>query len=216
MGKAHEYIPALGYDWLTGFYDLTIRVTMPERRFRNRLIENLSLKKGDRVLEFGFGTGQNLLLAKKRLQQTEIVGLDIDPRVKSIAERKLARENLEIPLFLYDGKVFPFADDYFDTVYSSLVFHQLDLATKGQCLKEIARVLRPNGLLVIGDWGKPKSRLMRFPFYVIQLLDGFATTNDNVRGLMPVFMKKAGFRNVEETSYLNTAVGVYCFYRGNK
>lgn len=216
MSKAQEYIPALGHDWLTGFYDLTIKITMPEKRFRNRLINELSLEKGGKVLEFGFGTGQNLILAKKICGDIEILGLDIDSKVRAIAERKIEKENLTIPLFLYDGGVFPFENNSFDKIYSSLVFHQLDTATKKNCLREIRRVLRPKGLLVIGDWGKPKSRLMRIPFYAIQLLDGFETTDDSVKGRLPEFMAGSGFIDIEETSHINTAVGVYCFYKGIK
>ncbi len=29
-----EFIPALGYNWLTNFYDATIKLTMPEKKFR--------------------------------------------------------------------------------------------------------------------------------------------------------------------------------------
>ena len=216
MSKNQEYIPALGYAWLTGFYDSAVKITMPEKKFRRRLIDELALEKTDKVLEFGFGTGQNLILAKQRLNEAEIVGLDVDPKVKAIAERKIERENLTIPLFLYDGEVFPFDDASFDKVYSSLVFHQLAAIVKKRCLREIKRVLKPSGSLIIGDWGKPKSKLMRFAFYGVQLLDGFETTDDNVKGLLPEFMKESGFRNVEEVGFINTSVGAYCFYRGLK
>ncbi len=216
MSEKQKYISALGYDWLTGFYDLAVKIMMPEKKLRCRLIDELALEKNDKVLEFGFGTGQNLILAKQRLNEAEIAGLDIDPKVKSIAERKIKRENLEIPLFLYDGGVFPFADDSFDKVYSSLVFHQLETGTKKRCLREIKRVLKPLGKLIVGDWGKPKSKLMRFAFYGIQILDGFKTTDDNVKGLLPGFMTECGFRNVEEIGYLNTSVGAYCFYKADK
>ena len=216
MSENREYIPALGYDWLTGFYDLAVKLTMPEKKLRRRLIDALTLEKTDRVLEFGFGTGQNLILAKQSSNDAEIVGLDIDPKVKAIAERKLKKANLTVPLFLYDGESFPFEDASFDKVYSSLVFHQLETAVKKSCLREIGRVLKPAGSLVIGDWGKPKSKLMRVAFYGIQLLDGFKTTDDNVKGRLPEFMTESGFRSVEETGFINTRVGAYCFYRGVK
>ena len=85
---------------------------------------------------------------------------------------------------MYDGNTLPFEDKSFDKVYSSLVFHQLDSVTKLKCLLEINRILKPEGELIIGDWGKAKTKWMRFSFYLVQLLDGFKTTNDNVNGLM--------------------------------
>jgi ubiquinone/menaquinone biosynthesis C-methylase UbiE len=65
MTDQKNFIPALGYDWLTGFYDLAIKLTMPEKKIRQRLIDELTLDD-KKVLEFGFGTGQNLILAKQK------------------------------------------------------------------------------------------------------------------------------------------------------
>jgi len=57
---------------------------------------------------------------------------------------------------------------------------------------------------------------MRIAFYTVQILDGFETTNDNVNGLLPNFIKDAGFTDVEETSFLNTKIGTYSYYKANK
>ncbi|WP_211047391.1 class I SAM-dependent methyltransferase [Lutibacter sp. B1] len=131
-------------------------------------------------------------------------------------KRSLEKKEIEIRLDLYDGTVFPYKDNTFDKIVSSLVFHQLDKQTKNSCLNEIFRVLKPNGELIIGDWGEAKSKLMRIRFYIVQLLDGFKTTKDNVEGLIPNYMINAGFKNVEELSYINTKIGSYCYYKGNK
>ena len=77
-------------------------------------------------------------------------------------------------------------------------------------------MLKPNGQLVIGDWGRARTILMRIAFYTVQILDGFETTNDNVNGLLPNFIKDAGFTDVEETSFLNTKIGTYSYYKANK
>lgn len=214
--KKKNYIPALGYDWLTGMYDLTIKLTMPEKKFRNRLIKEVAPKPDEKILEFGFGTGQNLILGVQKSSKSNFSGLDIDPKVKLITEKKLLKEKMEAPLFLYDGGNFPFQNDEFDKIYSSLVFHQLDTKTKKHCLKEILRTLKPNGRLIIGDWGKPKSKYRRFLFYTVQLLDGFKTTQENVEGLLPEYMSECGFRNIREADYINTKIGTYCYYVGIK
>jgi ubiquinone/menaquinone biosynthesis C-methylase UbiE len=211
-----QFIPALGYNWLTNFYDLAIKFSMPEKKFRNKLIDYLDPKNNERILEFGFGTGENLNLAIKKNRNSYYLGLDIDPKVKYIAEKKIRKKNLEIKLDLYDGHSFPYADVTFDKIFSSLVFHQLNTETKKHSLKEIYRILKPNGELIIGDWGKPKSKFQRFLFYIVQLLDGFKTTADNVKGLIPNYMTNAGFNNVEELSFINTKIGSYCYYKGRK
>lgn len=207
-----KFIPALGYDFLSEYYDLTIKLTMPEKKFRRRLIDWVNPLSGESILEFGFGTAQNLILLKERRPEALVQGVDIDPKIKSIAEYKLRKHNLEVPLHLYDGNTLPFADNSFDKVFSSLVFHQLDADTKLRCLKELHRVLKPNGKLIIGDWGGAKSKWMRFLFYAVQLLDGFKTTNDNVNGLLPQFISDAGFKDVEEVDFINTKIGTYSYY----
>jgi ubiquinone/menaquinone biosynthesis C-methylase UbiE len=211
-----KFIPALGYDFLSEYYDLTIRLTMPEKNFRSRLIDLVHPLSGQSILEFGFGTAQNLILLKQRKNEALVQGVDIDPKIRSIAEYKLRKHNLEVPLHLYDGNTLPFADNSFDKVFSSLVFHQLDAATKLHCLKELQRVLKPNGNLIIGDWGRAKSKWMRFSFYAVQLLDGFKTTNDNVNGLMPQFISEAGFQQVSEVDFINTKIGTYSYYTAIK
>lgn len=211
-----EFIPALGYHWLTDFYDLTIRLTMPERKFRKKLVELLDPLNGERILEFGYGTGQNLVLAYHQNAASQFVGLDIDPKVKTIAAKKLEAMNASVNLDLYDGASFPYGDKEFDKVFSSLVFHQLNKKAKQSALNEIFRVLKPGGTLIIGDWGKAKSSRMRWAFYVVQLLDGFETTADNVNGLLPEFIMKAGFGSVEDTGYINTMIGTYSYYCATK
>lgn len=211
-----KFIPALGYDFLTAYYDLTIKLTMPEKKFRRLLVEEVNPQTGEKILEFGFGTGQNLLLMKKQNADIQLIGLDIDPKVKEIAAYKLAKNNLNIPLDLYNGSVFPYADNQFDKVYSCLVFHQLDAETKLSCLKEMYRVLKPNGTLIIADWGKAQNKLMRLTFGLVQILDGFKTTNDNVKGFMPQFIEQAHFQNVSIRQSINTAIGTFSYFKAIK
>ncbi len=207
-----KYTPALGYDFLTAYYDMAIKITMPEKKFRRLLVEEINPQANEKILEFGFGTGQNILLVHKANPSTKLEGLDIDPKVKAITEHKLAKNNVELPLHLYDGSVLPFADNSFEKVYSCLVFHQLDAETKLNCLKELHRVMKPNGKLIIADWGKAQNKLMRLTFGLVQLLDGFKTTNDNVKGLMPDFISKAGFEDVVVTNSINTAIGTFSYF----
>ena len=214
--STEKFIPALGYDFLSDYYDLAIKLTMPEKKFRNRLIDFVDPKENEKILEFGFGTAQNIIILKQRFPNCNLLGVDIDPKIKSIAEYKLNKAGIQVPLYLYDGNKLPFEDDSFDKVYSSLVFHQLDMISKLKCLLEINRILKPNGELIIGDWGKAKTKWMRLSFYLVQLLDGFKTTTDNVNGLMTKYITDAGFKNVEEISYINTSIGTYSYYKAYK
>ena len=211
-----KYIPALGYDFLSEYYDIAIKITMPEKKFRTKLIDWLEPLSGESILEFGFGTAQNLVLLKERKPEALVQGVDVDPKIKAIAQHKLDKRNLKIALHVYDGGRLPFQDNTFDKVFSSLVFHQLDAATKHQCLLELHRILKPKGKLLIGDWGAAKNKWMRFSFYAVQLLDGFGTTSDNVNGLLPQYISEAGFKDVSEVDYINTKIGTYSYYTAIK
>jgi hypothetical protein len=69
-------------------------------------------------------------------------------------------------------------------------------------------------MLKIG--GKPTNAFMRLLFYSIQMLDGFANTKDNVRGLLPRFFEECGFRNVETKKNLSTIYGTMSLYSARK
>jgi len=216
MSSGKEFIPALGYDFLTDWYDLTIKLTMPERKFRRLLVEQIDPQAGEKILEFGFGTGANLLLVKEKCPGADLRGLDIDPKVQQIAHQKLAKRRLYIPLDLYDGEIFPYTTSRFDKVYSCLVFHQLDEYGKAASLGEIHRVLKRGGRLIVADWGAAANRRMRMAFGLVQLLDGFKTTGDNVRGRLPDFIREAGFRDVQTVGSINTAVGTFSYFTAVK
>jgi SAM-dependent methyltransferase len=216
MASTKSFTPALGYGWLTRFFDFSIRLTMPEREFRRRTVEILDPHSGEKILNFGFGTGQNLVRIKRKAPGAELYGIEIDPKVKAIAERKLAEAGENAELQLYDGVTFPFEDGSFDKVFSSLVFHHLDAETKRNSLWELHRVLKPGGELLICDFGEAKNTFMRLGYGLVQLIDGFETTADNVKGKIPVYIDEAGFHDVREADFINTSLGTFSYYKAVK
>lgn len=218
MDKDKEFIPALGYDRLTALYDRVIDWTMPEKKFRTKLVNLLSPQPNEQILEFGFGTGQNLIYALIAEINGNYSGLDIDPKVKKIAESKLYELKLlkHVQLDLYGGGNFPYPENSFDKVFSCLVFHQLKTSEKKDALKEIYKVLKTRGTLIICDWGKPSNFFSSMGFYLVQILDGFKTTSDNRKGLVSNFLEETGFKNVKKIDYVNTKIGTLRFTIGTK
>ena len=128
----------------------------------------------------------------------------------------LGLARLEVNLVRGLGDRLPFPDRSFDRVVSSLFFHHLDLEAKGRISAEIFRVLSPGGELHVADWGVPTNPLMRALFLPIQVLDGFANTGDNVRGLLPRVFEASGFENVGTQGNLSTAFGTLSYIAGHK
>lgn len=93
-----------------------------------------------------------------------------------------------------------------------LVLHHLDRASKRRALDAMRVMLKPGGQLHIADWGRAHDPLMQFAFLGVQLLDGFATTADHVRGHLPELIRGAGFEQVEETTRLMTPLGTISLF----
>ena len=110
----------------------------------------------------------------------------------------------------------PASQGLFDVVTSSLMLHHLNAKNKAETLREVHRVLRPNGIVAIADWGKPSNLFMRLVFYIVQILDGFETTTDNVQGKIPQYLINAGFQEVKEIEKIDTILGTVSIYQGKK
>lgn len=209
-----SYIPALRFNWLTRFYDPLLRATLKEERFRGLLIGQAGIEPGHRVVDVGCGTGTLALMIKHHQPLADVVGVDGDPNVLNIAKQKFRDANVEVTLHHGRASEAPFHEQSFDRVVSTLVFHHLDEDEKLRTLRQIKTWLRPGGELHIADWGKAQNLLMRVAFLPVQLLDGFKTTSDNVKGKLPAFMRQAGFSQIEETHREMTLFGTLSLYRG--
>ena len=211
-----DYVPALAFDALTFLYDPIVRVTTREWLFKRLLVEQAAIEAGHRMLDLGCGTA-TLTLEIKRLQpEAEVVGLDGDVRVLEIARRKAAAAGIDVVLDFGLSSELPYPDASFDRVLSSLLFHHLTRSQKSASLREVSRVLKPDGELHVADWGRARSVVARMLFVPIQLLDGFETTLDNVRGMLPDLMAEAGFTAIDETRTVATMFGTLSLYVARK
>ena len=211
-----DHVPALRFDWLTGFYDRLVAATMPEKAFKTALVRQAGIRSGDRVLDFGTGTATLSILLAEQQPDADVTGVDVDEKVLTIARRKVAESRAAVRLVRYDGNKLPFESRSFDRAVSSLVLHHLTRSQRQQALRELNRVLTVGGEIHIADWGKPANGLQRLLFYLVQLLDGFETTADSVRGILPEMLYEAGFDNVEEAGKYKTVFGTLRMWRAVK
>jgi ubiquinone/menaquinone biosynthesis C-methylase UbiE len=210
-----KYIPALSFDFLTGYYDRVIKMVMPGG-FRDILVQQAGPSVDEKILDFGTGTSEIPILLKKKTPAVQVTGIDIDPRVLEIAKKKIVKQRLDIRILEYDGNTLPFPNNYFDKVVSCLVFHHLSPDQKVMALNEIFRVLKSNGKIYIADWGlernRTKLKLLNFYKY-FKVLKHIV---EHGKGLFPQYIIRAGFLNVTEVSHLRTMSGTLCYYQANK
>ena len=100
-------------------------------------------------IDVGCGTGHLDVELAKRSNLT-ITGLDIDPDMKPLFEKKVREAGLEdrISFVCGDAQKMPFPDDYADVIVSrgTLTF----IPDIGKCLREVDRVLKPTGVAFLG------------------------------------------------------------------
>jgi len=211
-----RYVPALGYDLLTPLYDPLVRVTTREIDFKRRLVEESRIGAARDVLDVGCGTGTLLILARQRSKSMKAIGLDGDWQVLRIAKSKAKKYAEELNLVQAFSFDIPFADCSFDRVFSSLMLHHLTRPEKVQTLREIFRILRPNGELHVADWGRPHNLLMRVLSIPVIFGDGLNRTTDNIKGLLPALIQSAGFEGVSEKARFSTMFGTLSIYSARK
>ncbi|MEO8649370.1 MAG: class I SAM-dependent methyltransferase [Acidobacteriota bacterium] len=214
--KNQEYIPALSYDWLTSLYDPVVALTTRENTFKKALIEQARIEGDHSVLDLACGTATLSIMLKQRQPRARVIGVDGDARILRIAKTKVRRAQVEIQFDVGMSFDLPYKDESFERVISSLFFHHLTRENKSKTLREVIRVLKPNGQFHVADWGRPTTWLMRRSSYLIQLLDGFETTADSFKGLLPKLMADAGFASIEETNHFNSLFGTIRLHKCNR
>jgi arsenite methyltransferase len=122
---------------------------------RESILNSISWRGDEQVLDVGCGRGLLLVGAAKRLQAGHAVGLDIHNHNGAAAAMENARiEGVAERVELKDGDVreLPVPDASFDVIVSSLAIHTIsDAAGRESAIREMARVLKPGGQLALAD-----------------------------------------------------------------
>ncbi len=143
------------YDLLNHILSLGIDIW-----WRKKAISQLKPHRPVRLLDVATGTADLAIEAARQLQPQSIVGIDISKEMLAIGRQKVAQKGLSqlIELRLGDSEALPFADNSFDAVTVAFGVRNFEHLEVG--LREMARVLRPGGQIVILEFSKPRL----FPF----------------------------------------------------
>jgi ubiquinone/menaquinone biosynthesis C-methylase UbiE len=140
------------------FYDLSANFLFfgTRRRSYRRLLLAAGVHAGDRVLDIGCGPGYFArMLAEAVGQQGSVVGIDAAPEMIEYASRKARRlANCRFQAGAAEALAFP--DSSFDVVVSSLMMHHVPQELRLQAAREMRRVLRPGGVLLLSDFSIPE------------------------------------------------------------
>lgn len=149
------------YDFLNHALSLGI-----DRGWRRKAIDKLGEHHPQTILDIATGTGDFAILSAQRIQPTKIVGADISEGMMKVGREKTEKAGLEhiITFQKEDCLNLSFADHTFDAVtvaYGVRNFQDLDAG-----LREMRRVLRPGGHLLIVELATPPHFPMKQLFWL--------------------------------------------------
>ena len=146
------------YAWRASNYDAGAGFEVEHHAEALRLAE---IQPGQHVLDVGCGTGRGTVgLAQAVGPEGKVDALDLTQAMLDQARLKLERLGLSGRVQLRQGNArqLPYPDGTFDLVYSGYMFDLIPLDGFTPILTEMARVLRPDGKLVLVNMSKPDER----------------------------------------------------------
>ncbi len=154
------------------------------------------------------------MLLKKRFSKIEVIGLD--PDHKALARARKKGETAEMSIRFDQG----FADELqyesgsFDVVFSSFMFHHLEGKNREKTLREVRRVLRPEGALYLLDFEVSETRSGHGFF---RMFHSSERLRDNSENRILRLMRDAGFSESKKiaTHPVFFGFGRAAYYRGS-
>jgi demethylmenaquinone methyltransferase/2-methoxy-6-polyprenyl-1,4-benzoquinol methylase len=199
------------------------------RLWKRFTIESSGVLPGNRVLDIAGGSGDlSRLFAKKVGKLGQVVLTDINASMLAVGRDRMLDEGLAVPAAQCDAEKLPFPDNYFDCV--SVAFGLRNMTHKDRALKEMYRVLKPGGRLLVLEFSHVWKPLQpAYDTYSFKLLPvmGKLLANDaeSYRYLaesirmhpdqetLKQMLLEAGFDKVD---YHNLTAGVVALHKGFK
>jgi len=187
------------------------------------------VREGQRVLDVAGGSADlSRLFLKKVGRSGQVVLTDINNAMLRVGRDRLLDEGIATPVAQCDAEHLPFPDNYFDCV--SIAFGLRNVTHKEAALREMHRVIRPGGRVIVLEFSKIAKPLEPFyDAYSFKLLPKIgeivANDADSYRYLaesirmhpgqeeLKKMMEEAGLERVE---YFNMTGGVVAVHRGYK
>jgi ubiquinone/menaquinone biosynthesis C-methylase UbiE len=143
------------YDRISRYYDCVSGIF--ERKYTGMALERLAVREGETVLEIGFGTGYCLKkIAESVGPEGKVCGIDLSAGMMAVAKKRLFKAGLmdRVELHTGDAADLPFDDGTFNAAFMSFVLELFDTPEIPKVLRQIKRVLKPEGRLGVVSMSK--------------------------------------------------------------
>ena len=145
------------FDGIAARYDLMNRLFSAgiDMKWRKKTINLLKKLDPKTILDMATGTVDMAILACRLLNPEKITGLDLSAEMLEAGRKKIEKEGFvnKIELLKGDGEAISFPDNSFDAVMVAFGVRNFENLENG--LREMLRVLKPGGKLVILEFSKP-------------------------------------------------------------
>jgi len=222
------------FDRIAPRYDLLNRLLSFRRdvSWRKKLARQLPADGQLTALDLATGTADVLLtLFRENPRLKFAVGLDMAQEMLKLGRKKISQDSSQPPIYLIpaDALKIPFRSGAFDVI--TIVFGIRNVLDVPQALREMYRLLKSGGRVLILEFSLPERRLLRslYLFYFRNVLprvgglisgDGYAYSylNQTVETFpygeeFCQLMIQAGFSNVQQ---INLTAGIAAIYQGDK
>jgi len=157
-GEAKKEQVSTMFNRIASSYDLLNRMTSLgiDVIWRKRAIAQLKDGEHRRILDVATGTADVAIEIRKQLPNVEhITGLDISAEMLAVGREKVSKKGWDEQITLIEGdsEAMPFEDNSFDAVTAAFGVRNFENLEKG--MREIHRVLRPGGTLVVLEFSHP-------------------------------------------------------------
>ena len=150
------------FDMIAPRYDLLNRLMSfgVDQRWRNKTVDALELKSGARVLDLATGTADLALKVLQRHPDVKVVGVDPSEGMLEVGRRKVAAKGLTrvCELKVGDAQQLPFEDKSIDGL--CMAFGIRNVPDRARALREMARVVKPDGRIAILELSEPRGGLL--------------------------------------------------------
>ena len=197
VDEAKEYYSLTIRVWhiLAPFYDI---MTMPLSRVREQVVDFANAMKGSKILDVATGTGEQALAFARN--GYDVIGVDLSEDMLRVAERKNSFGNAKFEVA--DATNLQFEDDSFDVTCISFALHDMPSTIREKVLRQIARVTKPKGMVLIVDYGLPRSKVGRFVVYhLVNLYEGKYYSRF-IKSDLVTLLRKTGIEVSEERPVL--------------
>ena len=127
------------------------------KKARKEVLDELEVKPGDKILETGIGTGDNIIYMNGLMDQIDFYGLDNQVRMVKACESNLKKWKQSAYLCRANAEYLPFQNDSFDVVFHLGAINLFE--DKKHAIDEMIRVAKPGTKIVIADESEKASRL---------------------------------------------------------